>query len=134
MYPHLLKLRNMLPLLLMSLFFGGSTYPLAPINEFSEAEIAGGVEFEIETTDSRMRALVRQMSFDKDSKQIDIKTAKTILNVEFLDEKLDMIFTVPVGTSSLNIGVNSYPKGVYFLKLLLEDESDFISTRVIKDF
>jgi len=129
MYSQLLKLRNIMPLLLMSLFLGGSTYP-----DFPEAEIAGGVEFKIETTDSRLRALVRQMSFDKDSKQIDIKTAKTILNVEFLDEKMEMIFTVPVGTSSLNIGVNSYPKGVYFLKLLLEDESDFISTRVIKDF
>ena len=125
----LLKLRNILPLLFMTIFLGGSTYP-----SILEEEIAGGVEFEIENKDSRMRALVRQMSFDKDSKQIDIKTAKTILNVEFLDENLELIFTVPVGTSSLNIGVNSYPKGVYFLKLLLEDESDFISTRVIKDF
>jgi len=129
MYSQLLKLRNILPLLFMSLFLGGSTYP-----ESTELDIAGGVEFEIETKDSRMRALVRQMSFNKNTKQIDIKTAKTILNVEFLDEKMEMIFTVPVGTSSLNIGVNSYPKGVYFLKLLLEDESDFISTRVIKDF
>lgn len=129
MYPNQMKLRSILPLLLMSLFLGGSTYPHIPNNE-----VAGGIEFKMETTDSRMRALVRTMSFDKTSKQIDIQTAKTILNVEFLDDKMDLIFTVPVGTSSLNIGVNSYPKGVYFLKLLLEDENDFISTRVIKDF
>jgi len=129
MYSQLLNLRNIIPLLLATLFIGSSAYPEGTVDD-----IAGGVEFKIETKDTRLRALVRQMSFDKDSKQIDIKTAKTILNVEFLDENMEMIFTVPVGTSSLNIGVNSYPKGVYFLKLLLEDESDFISTRVIKDF
>lgn len=129
MYPTTLTLKSIMPLLLMSLFFGGSTYPIAP-----ETEVAGGIEFKMETTDSRMTALVRTMRFDKESKQIDIKTAKTILNVEFLDNNMELIFTVPVGTSSLNIGVNSYPKGVYYLKLLLEDENDFISTRVIKDF
>lgn len=129
MYPNQLKLRSILPFLLMSLFLGGSTYPHFPVEEF-----AGGIEFKMETTDSRMTALVRSMQFNKENKQIDIETAKTILNVEFLDANMDMIFTVPVGTSSLNIGVNSYPKGVYFLKLLLEDENDFISTRVIKDF
>lgn len=129
MYPNQLKLRSILPLLLMSLFLGGSTYPYFP-----ESEVAGGIEFKMETTDSRMTALVRSMRFNKENKQIDIETVKTILNVEFLDENMEMIFTVPVGTASLNIGVNSYPKGVYFLKLLLEDENDFISTRVIKDF
>lgn len=129
MYPNQLTLRSVLPLLLMSLFLGGSTYPHLP-----GAGDAGGIEFKMETTDSRMKALVRTMRFDKESKQIDIQTAKTILNVEFLDNNMELIFTVPVGTSSLNIGVNSYPKGVYFLKLLLEDENDFISTRVIKDF
>lgn len=129
MYPNTLNLRSILPLLLIMVFLSGSTYPLLP-----DAEIAGGIEFKMETTDSRMRALVRTMTFNKESKQIDIKTAKTILNVQFLDENMELIFTVPVGTSSLNIGVNSYPKGVYFLKLLLEDETDFISTRVIKDF
>lgn len=129
MYPNQLKLRSILPLLLMSLFLGGSTYP-----HISEIEVAGGIEFKMETTDSRLTALIRTMRFNKENKQIDIQTAKTILNVEFLDANMDMIFTVPVGTSSLNIGVNSYPKGVYFLKLLLEDENDFISTRVIKDF
>ena len=129
MYPNLLKLRSILPLLLMSLFLGGSTYPHLEVNEE-----AGGIEFKMVTTDSRMTALVRVMRFNKESEQIDIQTAKTIMNVEFLDANMDMIFTVPVGTTSLNIGVNSYPKGVYFLKLLLEDENDFISTRVIKDF
>ncbi len=129
MYPNTLKIRVILPLLLLTVFLTGSTYP-----HLTESEIAGGIEFKMETTDSRMRALVRAMTFNKESKQIDIKTAKTILNVQFLDENMELIFTVPVGTSSLNIGVNSYPKGVYFLKLLLEDETDFILTRVIKDF
>ncbi len=128
MYPIKFKLRNILPLLLMSLFLGGSTYPDFDNND------AGGIEFKMETTDSRMTALVRSMRFNKESKQIDVETVKSIMNVEFLDENREMIFTVPVGTSSLNISVNSYPKGVYFLKLLLEDENDFISTRVIKDF
>ena len=129
MYPNQLKLRSILPFLLMSLFLGGSTYP-----HFPDTDVAGGIEFKMETTDSRMTALVRSMSFNKESKQIDIKTAKTILNVEFIDENMEMIFTVPVGTTSLNIGVNSYPRGVYYLKLLLEDENNFISTKVIKDF
>ena len=129
MYPNHLKLRGILPFLLMSLFLGGSTYPHLPVSDD-----AGGIEFKMETTDSRMTAMVSSMSFNKENKQIDIETVKTIQNVEFLDENMEMIFTVPVGTSSLNISVNSYPKGVYYLKLLLEDENDFISTRVIKDF
>jgi len=123
-----LKFRSILPLLLMSLFLGGSTYP------YVAADAAGGIEFKFVTEDSRMKSLVRSMKFVNESKQIDIETVKTIVSVEFLDVNSEVIFTVPVGTSSLNIGVESYPKGVYYLKLLLEDENDFISTRIIKDF
>ncbi len=127
MNPSQLKFRSILPLLFLSLFLGGSTYPYVPANE-------GGIEFKFVTEDSRMKSLVRSMKFVNESKQIDIETVKTIVSVEFLDVNSEVIFTVPVGTASLNIGVESYPKGVYYLKLLLEDENDFISTRIIKDF
>ena len=76
MYPNHLKLRSILPFLLMSLFLGGSTYP-----HFPDSEMAGGIEFKMETTDSRMTAMVRSMSFNKENKQIDIETVKTIRSV-----------------------------------------------------
>ena len=117
----------LIPLVLM-VFFSG-TLPITP-SEVNE----GGIEFEIETADTRMKAMVSSMKFNQQNKQIDIETKKSITSMEFLEHDGELIFWVPVGTPIVNIGIGSYPKGVYYLRLLLEEENDYITTKVIKDF
>lgn len=116
----------LIPLVLM-VFFSGAL-PITPeVNE-------GGIEFRIETADSRMKAMVSSMKFNQMNKQIDIETKKSIQSMEFLEHDGELIFWVPVGTPEVNIGIGSYPKGVYYLRLLLEEEKDYITTKVTKDF
>ncbi len=116
----------LIPLVLM-VFFSG-TLPMTPeVNE-------GGIEFLIETEDSRMKSLVSSMKFNQRNKQIDIHTVKSMKSMEFLKQDGELIFWVPVGAPSVNVGISSYPKGIYYLNLLLDEEEDYITTKVIKDF
>lgn len=102
--------------------------------EPASGKYEGGIKFEIESGDSRVKALIKDMTFNEKSNQIDVETEKDILFLELYKDNGELLFMVPVGTSSMNIGISSYPKGVYFMKMLLEGEDEFITTKVIKDF
>ena len=94
----------------------------------------GGITFEFASTDTRLKALVSSMEFNKKHNQIDIETQKEIQFIEFLDVDGNIIFKVPIGADNMHIGVSTYPKGTYFIKMMLSGEKEFIVTKVTKDF
>lgn len=125
---HVLRIAFFLPILLFSLsnFASENSYTL----EFGD----GGITFEIESSDARLKSMVTTMEFNKKNNQIDIETAKEILFVEFLDAAGDLIFTVPIGSDNMHIGVSTYPKGVYYIKIMLDGEKEHLVTKVKKEF
>lgn len=94
----------------------------------------GGITFEFASTDVRLRALVSSMEFNKKHNQIDIETKKEIQFIEFTDRDGQVIFKVPIGADNMHIGVSTYPKGTYFIKMMLSGEKEFVVTKVMKEF
>ncbi len=124
-----LQLKGTLLILLAGLFLSSFTIVI-PNSGIYE----GGIKFEIESDDARVKALVKQMKYDENSNQIDIVTNKEVIFLELFKDNGDLLFMVPIGSNTINLGVSTYPKGIYYLKMMLEGEDAVMTTKIIKDF
>lgn len=87
---------------------------------------------EVSFTWERSSSVVTNTAYNDREQYFTIETEKTINFLQVLNAEGNVDYLLPVGAKVLNLALSDFKKGTYRINLLVEGESKFLSTELVK--
>lgn len=87
---------------------------------------------EVSLTLQSLSSIITTTSYNESAQFFTIKTEKTINFLQVVNKAGDVDYLLPIGAKILKLALSDFKKGTFKINLLVEGESEFVTTELVK--